>query len=344
MIGEDLNLKPSTAEQAKFEYSPLGKIFNKGLSEEDKKQGILKRLENIKDKNKELLNAFSTTNKVSSASKNKTNKQNKILVYNSQHSFTKFKDIDEFKGLSLESMHARLKNFNEEFVGLKNLNAWTENNKELKNVLNNAGDLYNDQYYIYKDKYNKEMNRMNKEGKNKFDYKQLRLTDGYQYPSEEEQEKEELEEELEKDEKEREQHLEELFIEYIKNESRNVNHELFKHYFEDPIPSVLIRKLYKTKNRKRNNKLVKMIKSGLNDLKEDTSYMSKEKKELQNVDRLIDIVGEILEFNNQQQGKGLKSLTPNQMLSRLPISLAQSNAGNNSEKLKNEIRQILYSL
>ena len=48
--GEELDLKPSTVEQAKFEYSPLGKIFNKGLSEEDKKEGLFKRLENIKDK------------------------------------------------------------------------------------------------------------------------------------------------------------------------------------------------------------------------------------------------------------------------------------------------------
>ena len=45
-----------------------------------------------------------------------------------------------------------------------------------------------------------------------------------------------------------------------------------------------------------------------------------------------------------QQGKGLEILTPNQMLSRLPISLAQLKAGNNSEKLKNEIRQLLCSL
>ena len=58
LTGEDLGLKPSTVEQAKFEYSPLGKIFNKGLSEEDKKEGILKRLENIKDKNDELLNTI----------------------------------------------------------------------------------------------------------------------------------------------------------------------------------------------------------------------------------------------------------------------------------------------
>ena len=45
-----------------------------------------------------------------------------------------------------------------------------------------------------------------------------------------------------------------------------------------------------------------------------------------------------------QQGQGLKILTPNQMLSRLPISLAQLKEGNNSEKLKSEIRQLMYSL
>ena len=48
--GEDLGLEPSTIEKAKFEYYPLGKIFTKGLSEDNKKEGILKRLENIKDK------------------------------------------------------------------------------------------------------------------------------------------------------------------------------------------------------------------------------------------------------------------------------------------------------
>ena len=44
------------------------------------------------------------------------------------------------------------------------------------------------------------------------------------------------------------------------------------------------------------------------------------------------------------EGKGLKILTADQMLNRLPISLVQLKVGNNSEKLKNEIRQILYSL
>ena len=53
----------------------------------------------------------------------------------------------------------------------------------------------------------------------------------------------------------------------------------------------------------------------------------------------------ILYFNQQnQEGQGLKILTPSQMLSRIPISLAQLNAGNNSKKLIDEIRKLLYSL
>ena len=61
---------------------------------------------------------------------------------------------------------------------------------------------------------------------------------------------------------------------------------------------------------------------------------------------IISIVECIVYFNQleQQERKGLKLLTPKQMLSRLPITLAQLNAGNNSEKLKNKIRQLLYSL
>ena len=54
LTGEDLNNKPITVEQAKFDYSPLNKLFNKGL-EEDKNEGLLKRLKNIENKNEEQL-------------------------------------------------------------------------------------------------------------------------------------------------------------------------------------------------------------------------------------------------------------------------------------------------
>ena len=73
--------------------------------------------------------------------------------------------------------------------------------------------------------------------------------------------------------------------------------------------------------------------------------MSKEDKEIEESDMIVEIVEEILKFNKQkQEGQGIKILTPNQMLSRLPISLAQLEAENNSNKFKNEIRQLLYSL
>ena len=74
--------------------------------------------------------------------------------------------------------------------------------------------------------------------------------------------------------------------------------------------------------------------------------MSKEEKEIEQPDEIVRVVKMILDFNElkQQKGQGLKILTPKQMLNRLPIALAQLQAGNNSNKLKNEIRQLLYSL
>ena len=55
LTGENLNYKPSTVDQTKFDYSPLGKFFNRRLKEEDIKEGLLKRLKNIEDKNEEQL-------------------------------------------------------------------------------------------------------------------------------------------------------------------------------------------------------------------------------------------------------------------------------------------------
>ena len=123
LTGEDLGLKLSTIEQAKFEYSPLGKIFNKGLSEEDKKEGILKGLVNIKDKNEEQIDTINTTN---GATKNKINIQSKNLIYNSKYSFVKYRNIDEFKELSLDSFYKKLNKFNDETTSLENVSSRKE--------------------------------------------------------------------------------------------------------------------------------------------------------------------------------------------------------------------------
>ena len=78
-----------------------------------------------------------------------------------------------------------------------------------------------------------------------------------------------------------------------------------------------------TEDKTKNNVLVSLINSGLKDLKEKIKKMSKEEIEIEKPDEIAEIVEMILEFNKQnQQGKGLKILTPNQILSRLPITLA----------------------
>ena len=52
LTGENVGYNPDVIQKAKFENSPLGKVFNKGLDESDKKEGLLKRLKNIESKNK----------------------------------------------------------------------------------------------------------------------------------------------------------------------------------------------------------------------------------------------------------------------------------------------------
>ena len=102
----------------------------------------------------------------------------------------------------------------------------------------------------------------------------------------------------------------------------------------------MYKKLRYTKGKKKENQ-VYLIEEILNWLKETVKNMPKDEVPKVENEKIIDIVKRILYFNQlEQQGSGLKILTPNQMLSRLPITLAQSKAGNNSEKLK----IILYSL
>ena len=85
LTGEDLGYKPSEIEQAKFEYSPLGKIFNKGLKEKGKKEGLLKRLRNTEknqnsnnnDKNKKTndINKPSSARSESSSTRSESSKK-----------------------------------------------------------------------------------------------------------------------------------------------------------------------------------------------------------------------------------------------------------------------------
>ena len=103
LTGEDLGLKPSTAELAKFEYSPLGKVFNKGLDKDDKKEGLFKRLKNIKDKNEEQLQAIkdqgeTQLKELKNVDKNKTLKVIDEIIRKGEELYkllSEFKKIDK---------------------------------------------------------------------------------------------------------------------------------------------------------------------------------------------------------------------------------------------------------
>ena len=111
------------------------------------------------------------------------------MIHNPQHSFAKFKYIDGFEELTLDSMYKRLKEFKKRFNKFKTINPQTDKNKNLqKKVLDNIGDLFNELYYIYKDKYNKEEYGLNSRDRKILTTRKLILTDDYQYESEEERE------------------------------------------------------------------------------------------------------------------------------------------------------------
>ena len=67
-------------------------------------------------------------------------------------------------------------------------------------------------------------------------------------------------------------------IEYIEKESKDINYDLFKDYFNFLIPSALAKKIYETKDKKKNNKSVNVIRSGLSDLKKEVENMGEEEK------------------------------------------------------------------
>ena len=76
-----------------------------------------------------------------------------------------------------------------------------------------------------------------------------------------------------------------------------------------------------------------MVRSGLRDLKEEIKKLDEDEKETDKPNEIAKLVKMILQFNNQnQEGKGLRIVTLDQILSRLPISLSLLKAGNNSKK------------
>ena len=145
-----MGYKPSVVEQAKFDYSPLAKVFDMALAEEDKKEGLLKSVKNIGDKKKELLKAFSAANKVNKATKNESdcNYNHKYAFYRFYRNFGKSKRM-----VSIDSKHHVLKELYKFLSDFANHKPATIETKDCKNrVMHNVNQLYNKYFDTYKEK------------------------------------------------------------------------------------------------------------------------------------------------------------------------------------------------
>ena len=113
---------------------------------------------------------------------------------------------------------------------------------------------------------------------------------------------------------------------------RYLNLDLIQEHFNYNNLEGMLESLNNTKNTYTNEVKVSLIKSGLGDLENEIKPMSRNEIKSERPDVIVKLVEKILDINNKnQQGQGLKILTPQQMFNRLPTSLAQLEVGNNSE-------------
>ena len=335
LTDEDLGLKPSTVEQTKSEYSPLGKIFNEGLSEEDKKEGLLKKLKNIEDKNEELLKIKNKTENIKEVTdffREPLTPEAKALI---EEIAVIQKDVDYIKlilraGKKVTYEFSDYKTFNELFRDLYYKNM-TMNDAEMKQKKFNTIRAALNNYFPKVSKYIEAKNSLIDNAKNFYERRE-NIIEGFKegiFPIKPD---DEFEQQTSKKPIKTDANA---FNEWINKEETDINKELFKRHFNFRKPSSMLKDLCQINDKEKNNKLLSVINSGLKDLKKEIKEMSHEEREIVKPDKIVKIVEEIIKFSKQiQQGKGLKILTPSQMLSRLPISLAQLEAGNNSEKLK----------
>ena len=305
---KDLGYKPDAVEKVKFEYSPIGKIFTDGLSKEDKskKVGLFKRLKNIEDN----LEVDDNDNKVGVFR----------IIKNIKDRGIKIDNDDE----AVREIRERIKELIDDGVKVSNFD---EMKKEIiehvKNLRKQGADVKVDE-----DQINDLINKI-------FDKKYEKYT-----------RKTYIESEIDK------------FLKYYgdkniyisygdkgnknKFDAENITRSLrllrnkfidfdeFNEEYNKFTHNVTELKKYKYETKK---------KFSINQKK-----MGRYDRDLKNIVDLYNIYNLKSDSYTSMEGKGLKILTNKQMLNRLPILLAQIEAGNNSKSLKNELRQILYSL
>ena len=287
---------------------------------------------------KELINEIKTIQKDVDYRKLKFRDGNNI-----DYDFSDYKTFKElfrdlyYRKFTIDDSESKQDEFNTVLNLLKTYNPRDNKYIEAKNILvNNANNFYrgrekiiegfkNGIFSIYYDEH-----------------------EGFKEDEDEEEEQVKQQEELKKREKKLKKQKKDdfnLMIEEVADKLTDTRIKLFNKHFHFQTPFALLKEIYQTNDTEKNNKLMSIINSGLKDLEKEGKKTSQLEKMIKDPRLIVNIVEKILKFNEQnQQGEGIKILTPNQMLNRLPIALAQLQAENNSNKLKNEIRQLLYSL
>ena len=318
LTGEDLGLKPSTVEQAKFEYSPLGKVFTKGLDKDDQKEGLFKRLKNIEDKNKVLLKA---KNKIESI-KEVTDFVDKPLSVEAKELIEEIRVIQKYSdyrkvkingGNNVNYDFSDYKTFRELFKGLYYKRFAIDEAKREQDEFNAIIGVLED----YTQKNNKCIGAKNKllnnvkkfyEGREKIieEFKNEIFPFNYGEAWEEQRR-------FEREEEER--------LINIKNENglndyrklnilivvkiRDVDDELVRDHFLVQDLSEFLEKLQGTKNNPERNKIqLSLINSGLRGLKEVFGDISEPEKETENPNEIVNLVEKFLGLIDHNKGKG----------------------------------------
>ena len=307
---KDLGYKPDAVEKVKFEYSPIGKVFTDGLAKEDKSKniGLLKRLKNIEDN---LVEADDNDNKIGI--------------------FRIIKDIKD-KGIKIDNDDEAIREIRERIKELIDDGVKVNNFDEVKEQIIDHIKNFKKQginVRVDEDQINDLINKIS-DIKNKDKDKDKKNT--YIDP------------EIDKF----------LKLKYFRDKNINISYDKNKNKFSteqitkslDRLHNKLIN--FSEFNEEHNKFMDNVVKfEYYKSEKEPGSVFPNQK----NMRRYAKSLKDIIDLYNLKSGsdtskkdEGLKMLNNKQMLNRLPILLAQIQAGNNSNKLKNQKRQILYSL
>ena len=303
LTGEDLSVKPSAIEQTKFQYPSLGKILNKGLSEDDKKEGLLKGLKNIEDENK-------VKNKVENKNiKEVTDFVDQLLGFEAKGLINEIKTIQK----NIDYRKLKIKGDNNVDYDLSDYRTFKELCRDLyyRNITIDEAESKQEEFNVvlhllkrYSPKYDKYVTLKNNlvDSASKFYEGREKIIEGFKngvfsfYCDRDYDERMRYEKEEEKTITDIDE-----FKKCITKKETKINKDLFKSFFPFQTPSALLKDLYKVNDKEQNSKLVNVINIGLKDLKEKIKKMPEKEKEIEDPELIVEIVEEILKFNKQNQ-------------------------------------------